>query len=106
MPGVAGSLLQLCESAGGLGCALDLGALPVPSGMPLERWLVTFPSYGFLLVGDAAALAGASRGQGLAARVGTLDDAGSCASATAARGAGLGPRPEPLTGLRPPRLPG
>ena len=77
MPGVAGSLLQLCESAGGLGCALDVGALPIPSGMPLDRWLVTFPSYGFLLVGDAAALTERFRGQGLAAaRVGTLDDTG------------------------------
>ena len=33
MPGVAGSLLQLCESAGGLGCALDLdGAAPSRRG--------------------------------------------------------------------------
>ena len=56
MPGVAGSLLQLCESAGGLGCALDLDRLPVPPGLTLDRWLLTFPSYGFLLVGDPAPL--------------------------------------------------
>ena len=56
MPGVAGSLLQLCESAGGLGCALDLDALPVPPGLTLDRWLLTFPSYGFLLVGDPGPL--------------------------------------------------
>jgi selenophosphate synthetase-related protein len=77
MPGVAGSLLQLCESAGGLGCALDLDALPAPEGMALERWLVTFPSFGFLLVGDEAPIAARFRGGGLtAARVGTLDDTG------------------------------
>jgi selenophosphate synthetase-related protein len=77
MPGVAGSLLQLCESAGGLGCALDLGALPVPAGLPLERWLVSFPSFGFLLVGDPGALVARFAGAGLsAARVGALDGSG------------------------------
>jgi uncharacterized protein len=28
---------------------LDLDRLPRPHGVPLERWLVTFPSFGFLL---------------------------------------------------------
>jgi selenophosphate synthetase-related protein len=77
MPGIAGSLLQLCESAGGLGCALDLDALPVPAGVPLDRWLLAFPSFGFLLVGDPDALEGRLGAAGLAvARVGTLDDGG------------------------------
>ena len=104
MPGVAGSLLQMCESAGGLGCALDVGALPIPPGMPLDRWLVTFPSYGFLLVGDADALAARFRAQGLAAaRVGTLDDSGLLRLSD-----GAGEEPvwdlgrESLTGMRPP----
>ncbi len=56
MPGIPGSLLQLLESAGGRGCILDLAAVPVPAGITLERWLVSYPSYGFLLVGDAEAL--------------------------------------------------
>jgi uncharacterized protein len=77
MPGVAGSLLQLLESAGGLGCALDLDALPVPAGLPLERWLLTFPSYAFLLIGDPEALAARAGAAGLAlARLGTLDGGG------------------------------
>lgn len=77
MPGVAGSLLQLMEGAGGLGCALDLEALPVPAGLDLAQWLVTFPSYGFLLVGDPAALGARFGAAGLAcARVGTLDGSG------------------------------
>jgi selenophosphate synthetase-related protein len=104
MPGVAGSLLQLCESAGGLGCALDLDALPVPGGMPMERWLVTFPSYAFLLVGDPAALAGRAAAAGLtAARVGTLDGGGRLRL-----GAAGSEEPvwdlaaEPLTGMGPP----
>jgi uncharacterized protein len=48
MPGVAGSLLQMLEGAG-CGAALDVDALPRPDGAPLERWLLTFPSFGFLL---------------------------------------------------------
>jgi hypothetical protein len=77
MPGVAGSLLQLCESAGGLGCALDLDALPAPAGLPLGRWLLTFPSFAFLVVGDPEALARRVAPTGLTlAGVGALDDGG------------------------------
>ncbi|WP_217914219.1 AIR synthase related protein [Miltoncostaea marina] len=102
MPGVAGSLLQLCESAGGLGCALDLDALPAPPGVPLERWLLTFPSYGFLVVGDPAALAARAAAAGLtAARVGTLDDSGRLRLAAGGREEPVWDlAAEPLTGLR------
>jgi uncharacterized protein len=48
MPGIAGSLLQMIEGAG-CGAVLDLDRLPRPDGAPLERWLLTFPSFGFLL---------------------------------------------------------
>ena len=48
MPGVAGSLLQMIEGAG-CGATLDLDRLPRPDGARLERWLLTFPSFGFLL---------------------------------------------------------
>lgn len=48
MPGAAGSLLQMVEAAG-CGATLDLDRLPRPSGVPIERWLLTFPSFGFLL---------------------------------------------------------
>lgn len=48
MPGVAGSLLQMIEGAG-CGAILDVDRLPRPAGAPLERWLLTFPSFGFLL---------------------------------------------------------
>jgi len=104
MPGVAGSLLQFCESAGGLGCALDLGALPVPPGAPLQDWLLCFPSYAFLLAGDPAALAARFGAAGLTlARLGTLDDSGTLRLRA-------GGREEPvwdlswedLTGLHPP----
>jgi selenophosphate synthetase-related protein len=48
MPGVAGSLLQLLEAAG-CGATLDVDRLPRPAGVELERWLLTFPSFGFVL---------------------------------------------------------
>ena len=48
MPGIAGSLLQMAEGAN-VGARLDLDAIPRPHGVPIERWLLTFPSFGFLL---------------------------------------------------------
>jgi hypothetical protein len=77
MPGIAGSLLQFLESAGGLGCALDLDALPVPAGVALEDWLVAFPSYAFLICGRAELLEARFSSAGLACRrVGVLDGSG------------------------------
>jgi selenophosphate synthetase-related protein len=48
MPGPAGSLLQMLEGAG-CGATLDVDRLPRPDGVSIERWLRTFPSFGFLL---------------------------------------------------------
>ncbi|HWK26698.1 MAG TPA: AIR synthase related protein [Solirubrobacter sp.] len=48
MPGIAGSLLQMIEGAHA-GATLDVDAIPRPAGVPVERWLMTFPSFGFLL---------------------------------------------------------
>jgi selenophosphate synthetase-related protein len=66
MPGVAGSLLQLLELAG-CGATLDIDWLPRPEGMPIERWVVAFPSFGFVLAAapehvEAACEAFARRG--------------------------------------------
>ena len=79
MPGVAGSLLQLLETAG-CGAMLHLEDLPRPSEVTLERWLLTFPSFGFLLVappgaGGAAAEPFITRGLACA-HCGRLDDTG------------------------------
>ncbi len=52
MPGAAGSLIQLLELAG-CGAHLDLDRLPRPAGVALERWLLTFPSFGFVLAAPA-----------------------------------------------------
>jgi len=77
MPGVAGSLLQMIEGAG-CGARLDVDALPRPAGADLERWLLTFPSFGFLLAApeahvDAACAAFTRRGLACAP-CGTFDD--------------------------------
>jgi AIR synthase-related protein len=45
--GIAGTVLMMLE-ASGLGGVLDLDRVPVPANVSLERWLLTFPSYGFV----------------------------------------------------------
>jgi uncharacterized protein len=79
MPGVAGSLLQLIEAAG-CGATLDVERLPRPTGVPLRRWLLTFPSFGFLLAvppDRAADACGPFARRGLAcAECGRLDESG------------------------------
>jgi selenophosphate synthetase-related protein len=77
MPGVAGSLLQLLELAG-CGATLDVERLPRPEGVALARWLVTFPSFGFVLAAapehvDAACAAFTRRGLACAP-CGAFDD--------------------------------
>jgi uncharacterized protein len=77
MPGIAGSLLQMIEGAG-CGAALDVDRLPRPPDTDLERWLLTFPSFGFLLAArpehvDAAVAAFTTRGLACAP-CGVFDD--------------------------------
>lgn len=48
MGGILGTLLMLLETSG-CGAVLDLDRVPCPDSLPLERWLLCFPSYGFLL---------------------------------------------------------
>lgn len=52
--GIAGTALMLAECSG---CGFDINAddLPLPAGIPLARWLRSFPSFGFLLSVDPAA---------------------------------------------------
>lgn len=77
MPGTAGSLLQMLELAG-CGANLDVERIPRPEGVPLERWLLTFPSFGFLLAVPPDRAADAAEPflrRGLAcAQCGRLDD--------------------------------
>jgi uncharacterized protein len=48
MGGILGTLLMLLETSG-CGAVLNLDLVSCPDLMPLEKWLVSFPSYGFLL---------------------------------------------------------
>jgi uncharacterized protein len=48
MGGLIGTLLMLLETSN-RGAVLNLDAVPCPSSLTLEQWLVSFPSYGFLL---------------------------------------------------------
>ncbi|MEL6940390.1 MAG: sll0787 family AIR synthase-like protein [Cyanobacteria bacterium J06598_1] len=48
MGGLAGTLLMLAE-ASGCGAVLDLDRVPRPVGVAWDKWLTSFPSFGFLL---------------------------------------------------------
>jgi selenophosphate synthetase-related protein len=48
MGGILGTLLMLLECSGS-GATIDLARIPRPADAPLERWLTSFPSYGYLL---------------------------------------------------------
>jgi AIR synthase-related protein len=48
MAGIVGTALMLLECSG-IGGVIDVGRIPRPHGVALERWLRAFPSYGFLL---------------------------------------------------------
>jgi selenophosphate synthetase-related protein len=86
MPGIAGSLLQLLETAG-CGATLELERLPRPPRVSLDRWLLTFPSFGFLLAAPAGRTEHAAEPflrRGLTcARCGAFDDTGALRLAAA-----------------------
>lgn len=47
MGGIIGTLLMLLETSG-CGAVLNIEQIPRPQELSLERWLLSFPSYGFL----------------------------------------------------------
>jgi uncharacterized protein len=48
MGGIVGTLLMLLETSN-CGAVLNIDQVPCPDSMGLDRWLMSFPSYGFLL---------------------------------------------------------
>ncbi|SMF89790.1 hypothetical protein SAMN02982917_6857 [Azospirillum oryzae] len=48
MAGAIGTALMLLECSG-VGAIIDVAAVPRPEDVPLDRWLLSFPSFGFLL---------------------------------------------------------
>jgi uncharacterized protein len=46
--GIVGTAIMLAECSS-VGIDIDVTAIPLPSGVSLDRWLATFPSFGYLL---------------------------------------------------------
>ncbi len=78
--GLLGTLLMLLECSG-IGARAELDRLPIPAGVPLERWLQTFPSYGFIFAvapSDVAEVRRRFVSRGIACEAfGTCDRSGS-----------------------------
>ncbi len=67
--GLIGTTLMLAECSR-VGAEIDIGRVPRPQGISLERWLQTFPSYGYLLAARQAnvpAILDRFSGRGIAA---------------------------------------
>jgi uncharacterized protein len=79
MGGLLGSAAMLLEPTGA-GASVDLGRVPRPPGVTLERWITVFPTYGFLLCvprDQVQRCLAAFAARDLAgAQVGVLDDSG------------------------------
>lgn len=77
MAGVVGTAMMLAE-ASGVGCTVDLDALPMPDGAAMERWLTAFPSFGFVMTAgeaDVSAIIQAFAAHDIAcAAAGRIDD--------------------------------
>jgi len=79
MAGVVGTALMLLE-ASRLGGVIDPAAIPRPEGMALDRWLLAFPSFGFVLAVEPQNMdlvIGRFNARGIsAAAIGTTDASG------------------------------
>lgn len=73
--GIVGTAAMLAECSG-VGIEIDIREIPGPDGVPLDRWLLTFPSFGYLLAvapADVAAVTGQFAARGIAAAdIGTV----------------------------------
>lgn len=55
--GLVGTAAMLAECSG-VAMTIEVDAVPRPASVPLERWLTSFPSYGYLLTAKPAHAAG------------------------------------------------
>ncbi|WP_242443361.1 sll0787 family AIR synthase-like protein [Sphingobium sp. LB126] len=53
--GIIGTATMLAECSG-VGAIIDIDAIPIPPDIAIERWLQTFPSFGYLLAVGTAEL--------------------------------------------------
>lgn len=79
MAGAVGTSLMLLECSG-LGADITPGLLPRPEGVDLERWLISFPSFGYVLSvapADVAQVQARFAAAGIAcAAIGTTNSSG------------------------------
>jgi hypothetical protein len=79
MAGVVGTAMMLLECSG-CGGVIDVDAVPRPADAPLQRWLTSFPSFGFILAvppGQTTPVIARFAARGIAcADVGHVDDSG------------------------------
>lgn len=69
--GLIGTAAMLAECSG-VAISIDVTTVPRPKGVPLARWLTSFPSYGYLVSAppeNAGNILAAFRGQGIAAAI-------------------------------------
>ncbi len=67
--GIVGTAMMLAECSG-VSATLDVRSIPRPQGVALDRWLQTFPSYGYILSvppPNVAAVIGRFEARGIAA---------------------------------------
>jgi AIR synthase-related protein len=73
--GIVGTAAMLAECSG-VGIEIDIREIPGPDGVPADRWLLTFPSFGYLLAvapANVAAVTGRFAARGIAAAdIGTV----------------------------------
>jgi selenophosphate synthetase-related protein len=106
MAGLFGSLAMLLEPSG-CGVTILLPTIPCPAGVDLDRWLISFPCFAFLVCSTAErepACRAAAERRGLTyASLGVLDDTGRIAlEAGGAIRTVVDLGREDITGLRPP----
>jgi AIR synthase-related protein len=86
--GTLGTVLMMLE-ASGVGAVVDVDRLPRPTGVDLRRWLLTFPSYGFVFSASpdcAPTAVNLARERGLACEViGTVNASSQLHVASAGR---------------------
>lgn len=69
--GIIGTAAMMAECSQ-VGVSIDLASIPRPEGVPIERWLQAFPSFGYLIAakpGDAEAILAHFKSRDVAAAV-------------------------------------
>lgn len=100
--GVIGSAIQMLESAGSYGAAIDVDALPVPDAVTLDDYVTAAQTFGFILAGDVDRIR--AEGDAVGLRVACIGEVDASSVVRLRRGETEVPvwdlRRERLTGMR------